>query len=124
MDLFPQNNPVLVIALAQNMASAIQKLEFAIAMSHIMEKNVIVSFLSFWIQEYILEIIGNLKLMYLVAQNNPVLVIALAQNMASAIQKLEFAIVMSHIMEKNVIVSLSPFWIHEYLIETVDFFYD
>ena len=43
--------------------------------------------------------------MYLVAQNNPVLVIVLAQNMASAIQKLEFAIAMSRIMEKNVIVS-------------------
>ena len=51
----------------------------------------------------------DLRLMYLVVQNNPVLVNALAQNMASAIQKLEFAIVISHIMEKNVIVSLLPF---------------
>ena len=51
----------------------------------------------------------DLRLMYLVVQNNPVLVNALAQNMESAIQKLEFAIVISHIMEKNVIVSLLPF---------------
>ena len=63
MHFVTQNNPVLVIALAQNMASAIQKLEFAIAMSYVMEKNVIVSFLSFWIQEYMLEIIGILKLL-------------------------------------------------------------
>ena len=53
--------------------------------------------------------VGNLRLMYLVAQNNPVLVIVLTQNMASAIQKQEFVIAMSHIMEKNVIVSFLPF---------------
>ena len=52
-----------------------------------------------------LEIVGNLKLMYLVAQNNPVLAIALAQNMASAIQKLEFVIVQKDMLEKNVRVS-------------------
>ena len=40
--------------------------------------------------------------MYLVPQNNHVLVIALAQNMASAIQKLEFVIVRKDILEKIV----------------------
>ena len=53
----------------------------------------------------LIETIGNFKKIYLVPQNNPVLVIALAQNMASAIQKLEFVIVLKDMLEKNVKVS-------------------
>ena len=52
-----------------------------------------------------IETEGNLQSMYLVQQNNHVLVIAQAQNMASAIQKLEFVIARKDILEKNVMVS-------------------
>ena len=113
MYLVVQNNPALVNAQAQNMASVIQKLVFAIVRNHIMEKNVTVSLLKFWVHKYLIETVENFKLMYLVPQNDPVLVIALAQNVESAIQKLEFVIVQKDMLEKNVVVSWLPFWIHE-----------